>query len=68
LKTNIQSDVISFLQIKRVHSDRDNHNQTTSISSYKLYYFNGRGRVEIARLIFAAVGQHFKDIRYDQSE
>jgi len=64
LKTN----VISFLQIKRVHSDRDNHNQTTSIPSYKLYYFNDRGRVEIARLIFAAVGQHFKDIRYDQSE
>lgn len=38
------------------------------MSTYKLYYFNGRGRAEIARLIFAAAGQKFEDIRYDRSE
>jgi glutathione S-transferase len=38
------------------------------MSSYKLYYFNGRGRAEVSRLIFAAVGQKFEDIRYEQSE
>ena len=38
------------------------------MSSYRLHYFNGRGRAEVSRLIFAAVGQKFEDIRYDQNE
>jgi glutathione S-transferase len=38
------------------------------MSSYKLYYFNGRGRAEVSRLIFAAVGQKFEDIRYNQAD
>ncbi|CAF3331176.1 unnamed protein product [Rotaria sp. Silwood1] len=38
------------------------------MSTYKLYYFNGRGRAEISRLIFAAAGQKFHDIRYEESE
>ena len=38
------------------------------MSSYKLHYFNGRGRAEVSRLIFASVGQKFEDIRYDQSQ
>ncbi|CAF3354948.1 unnamed protein product [Rotaria sp. Silwood1] len=38
------------------------------MSTYKLYYFNGRGRAEISRLIFAAAGQKVHDIRYEQSE
>ncbi|CAF1338211.1 unnamed protein product [Adineta steineri] len=38
------------------------------MSTYKLYYFNGRGRAEVARLIFAAAGQNFEDIRYEHSE
>lgn len=31
--------------------------------SYKLTYFNGRGRAELARLIFAAAGVPFEDER-----
>ncbi|CAF3348008.1 unnamed protein product [Rotaria socialis] len=38
------------------------------MSSYRLHYFNGRGRAEVSRLIFAAVGQKFEDIRYEQNE
>jgi glutathione S-transferase len=38
------------------------------MSTYKLYYFNGRGRAEIARLIFAAAGQKYVDIRYEHGE
>jgi glutathione S-transferase len=38
------------------------------MSTYKLYYFNGRGRAELARLIFAAAGEKFEDIRYERNE
>jgi glutathione S-transferase len=38
------------------------------MSSYRLTYFNLRGRAEVSRLIFAAVGQKFEDIRYNQNE
>jgi glutathione S-transferase len=31
--------------------------------NYKLYYFNGRGRAEISRLILAAAGVKYEDIR-----
>jgi len=44
------------------------HNQATSMSSYKLYYFNARGRAEVSRLLFAAVGQKFEDIRYSKND
>ena len=33
------------------------------MSSYKLTYFNGRGRAELARLIFSAAGVSFEDER-----
>jgi glutathione S-transferase len=36
--------------------------------TYKLYYFNGRGRAEIARLIFAVAGHKFEDIRYEHEK
>jgi glutathione S-transferase len=38
------------------------------MSTYKLYYFNGRGRAETSRLIFAAAGQKYEDIRYQQDQ
>lgn len=33
------------------------------MSDYKLTYFNGKGRAEITRLIFAAAGQKYTDER-----
>ncbi|UJR07814.1 hypothetical protein I4U23_012097 [Adineta vaga] len=36
--------------------------------SYKLYYFNGRGRAETARLVFAAAGQKYEDVRFEQEQ
>ncbi|CAF4266640.1 unnamed protein product, partial [Rotaria sordida] len=41
---------------------------TASMSTYKLYYFNGGGRAEVSRLIFAAVGKKYEDIRYERNE
>jgi glutathione S-transferase len=38
------------------------------MSTYKLYYFNGRGRAETSRLIFAAAGQKYEDIRYQHDQ
>ncbi|CAF2749544.1 unnamed protein product [Rotaria sp. Silwood2] len=38
------------------------------MSTYKLHYFNGRGRGEVSRLIFVAAGQKYEDIRYEGSE
>lgn len=31
--------------------------------NFKLTYFNGRGRAEISRLIFAVAGAPYEDIR-----
>ncbi|CAF3355234.1 unnamed protein product [Rotaria sp. Silwood2] len=38
------------------------------MSIYKLFYFNIRARAEISRLIFAAAGQKFEDVRYERNE
>ncbi|XP_064627805.1 uncharacterized protein LOC135487693 [Lineus longissimus] len=37
-----------------------------NMPSYKLHYFNARGFAEISRLIFAAAGVEYEDIRYDR--
>jgi glutathione S-transferase len=38
------------------------------MSTYKLHYFNARGRAEISRLIFVAAGQEFEDIRVELAD
>jgi len=38
------------------------------MSSYKLYYFNGKGRAEMIRLTFAAAGKEYEDIRLEQKD
>ena len=38
------------------------------MSSYKLTYFNGRGRGELSRLVFVAAGRKFEDVRIDFSD
>jgi len=35
---------------------------------YKLHYFNGRGRAETIRLIFAAAGQKYEDCRIEMKD
>jgi glutathione S-transferase len=38
------------------------------MSTYKLTYFNGRGRAEVSRLIFAAAGQKYEDARFEREQ
>nr|UOU03288.1 glutathione S-transferase sigma 1-2 [Brachionus rubens] len=35
---------------------------------YKLYYFNFRGRGELVRLLFAAAGKEYDDIRFEKEQ
>lgn len=35
-------------------------------SQLKLYYFDGKGRAEVARLILTAAGKEFEDVRFAQ--
>jgi len=35
------------------------------MTEYKLHYFNLRGKAELVRLVFAAAGQEYQDIRYN---
>jgi glutathione S-transferase len=38
------------------------------MTGYKLTYFNGRGRAEIVRLVFAAAGVAYEDIRLERAD
>ena len=38
------------------------------MSSYKLVYFNGRGRAENARMMFTLGGQKFEDVRIENEK
>ena len=35
---------------------------------YKLNYFNGRGRAELVRWVFAAAGQEYEDVRFERDQ
>nr|QUF59395.1 glutathione S-transferase GSTS1/2-1 [Brachionus angularis] len=35
---------------------------------YKLYYFNAKGRAELARYIFTAAGQQYEDVRVERDQ
>lgn len=36
--------------------------------NYTLYYFNGRGRAEVIRMLFAAAGVQYTDKRFEFNE
>ena len=38
------------------------------MSSYKLHYFNARGRAEVSRLIFVVAGEKFEDARIEMND
>lgn len=38
------------------------------MTKYQLYYFDSRGRAEYARLVFAAAGVEYEDIRVSREE
>ncbi len=40
----------------------------SKMPSYKLDYFNMKGRAELARLILAYAGIEFEDVRYERDE
>ena len=36
--------------------------------SYKVVYFEGRGRAELTRLLFTAAGANFEDVRVEEAK
>ncbi|XP_002731499.2 hematopoietic prostaglandin D synthase-like [Saccoglossus kowalevskii] len=42
--------------------------RSEAMPSYKLYYFNARGRAEHSRLLFAMAGVEYQDVRYTREQ
>ena len=38
------------------------------MTSYKLTYFNSRGRAETIRMLFELAGVHYDDVRIDRTQ
>lgn len=38
------------------------------MAQYKLYYFEFKARAEVVRLVFAAAGQKYEDIRFPRDK
>ena len=49
--------------VKQPHSEK-----VRRMSSYKVTYFNGRGRGELTRLLMVTAGQDFEDERITREE
>lgn len=52
--------------LKGWKSSSDERFRSRTMSQYKLTYFNGRGRAELARLLFAVAGVQYEDIRIEK--
>ena len=45
-----------------------NYHLEETMSGYKLYYFDARGRAEVVRLSFVAANMEYEDIRLTREE
>ncbi|XP_067685412.1 uncharacterized protein [Haliotis asinina] len=57
-------------QLTPSHQKRRANNRRPSyiMPTYKLKYFDSKGRAEVCRLLFAMAGQKYEDVRYSQDE
>merc|ERR1712142_266762 len=60
--------VRQHFELKHNVSTNNQTNTNTTPNNYTLHYFNGRGRAEILRMMFALAGQKFIDKRIEFNE